>query len=181
MFCQNNPVNFRDPSGLWNYWNPATWGVENGVGYNWWDSFNPFHESAGWSGAFWGASEAAVAFWDVALPFMDFEYIYADDCGNVPDYMRLSRVYSRIAISAYSMRITSGLTKAAFNSMGTGYTFESLPAATQMGVNLVGRGQVLQAVAGQTMGGIAEGLWSGYDLSQGWGLVSDLQQLWFGN
>src|SRR3989339_2114164 len=76
VFCQNNPVNFRDPSGLWNYWNPATWGVENGVGYNWWDSFNPFHESAGWSGAFWGASEAAVAFWDVALPFMDFEYIY---------------------------------------------------------------------------------------------------------
>jgi hypothetical protein len=169
----NNPVNVRDPLGLWNLWNSATWGVANGVGWSWRDSINPFHESAGWSGAFWGASEGAVAFFDVLIPFTDFEYIYADECGNVPKHMVASRLCSRVAILAYSMRITSGATEWAFNQMGSGYTYQSLPAATQTGLDLVLRGQVLQAVGGQAVGGTLEALWTGYDISQGWGMVSD--------
>ena len=45
-----------DPEGLWNLWNPATWGVENSAGWSVGDSLNPFHaDSAGWAGAAEGA------------------------------------------------------------------------------------------------------------------------------
>jgi len=49
-FVANDPINAVDPLGLWNYWNPATWGVRNGAGWSTADSFNPFHESASWNG-----------------------------------------------------------------------------------------------------------------------------------
>ena len=91
-FVDNNPVNGIDPFGLYNIWNPATWGVANGVGYRWYDSFNPLHESAGWSGAAEGAIGGAAASVDGLIPFFDpFEDIYVDECGNVGGVYTFSR------------------------------------------------------------------------------------------
>jgi RHS repeat-associated protein len=49
-FVANNPISSLDVLGQWNYWNVATWGVANGVGWSVWDSLNPFHESNGING-----------------------------------------------------------------------------------------------------------------------------------
>ncbi|MCF7855310.1 MAG: hypothetical protein K9N51_10975, partial [Candidatus Pacebacteria bacterium] len=96
VFCGNNPVNCRDPFGLWNLWSPGTWGVPNGVGWSWRDSINPFHESAGWSGAWEGAKGGALAFADGVIPFWDpFEDYYADECGNVDSAYKWSRGIGR--------------------------------------------------------------------------------------
>jgi RHS repeat-associated protein len=88
----NNPVGGKDPYGLWNLWNPATWGNRNGIGYRWYDSLNPLHESAVWAAAGWGASEGASAALDGIIPFFDpFEIAYADECGNVSGEYKASR------------------------------------------------------------------------------------------
>jgi hypothetical protein len=40
-FTFNNPVNSFDPNGLYNVWNPFTWGDPNSVDDTFWDSLNP--------------------------------------------------------------------------------------------------------------------------------------------
>ena len=109
VFCGDNPVNFVDPLGLWNIWNPATWGVANGIGYNWYDSINPLHESNPWQAGLWGASEGAAAALDGIIPFSDpFEIAYTDECGNTKDGTEWSRAlgqYSRdLYIATLGMR-----------------------------------------------------------------------------
>jgi hypothetical protein len=47
-FVNNDPVNGADAFGLWNVYNPATWGVANAAGWSLGDSLNPLHESASW-------------------------------------------------------------------------------------------------------------------------------------
>src|SRR6266567_966518 len=69
-FVGNNPITSVDPLGLWNLWNPATWGVPNGVGWSLGNSLTPWHESAGWSGfGLQTTSEADAAFIDGINPF----------------------------------------------------------------------------------------------------------------
>ncbi len=69
-YVDNNPVNEVDPLGLWNLWNPATYGVPTGLGTSIWSSLNPIDPSAGWSGfSLETTSEADAAFLDGANPF----------------------------------------------------------------------------------------------------------------
>jgi hypothetical protein len=66
----NTPINSIDALGLWNFWNPATWGARNSFGWSFWSSFNPFHASAGWGGfSLETTSEADAAFLDGVNPF----------------------------------------------------------------------------------------------------------------
>ena len=69
-YVGNNSINGIDPLGLWNLWNPATWGVANGAGWSSWNSLTPWHASAGWAGfSLQTTSEADAAFIDGINPF----------------------------------------------------------------------------------------------------------------
>jgi RHS repeat-associated protein len=69
-YVGNNPISGVDPLGLWNIWNPATWGVSDGIGTSLGNSLNPFDGSAGWSGfSLETSSEADAAFLDGINPF----------------------------------------------------------------------------------------------------------------
>jgi hypothetical protein len=72
-YADGRPDVGTDPYGLWNVWNPATWGVTGG-NYSLLDSLNPYGESASWSGWFppynWKLTgEADAAFLDGVNPF----------------------------------------------------------------------------------------------------------------
>eukprot|EP00825_Cyclidium_porcatum_P034585 TRINITY_DN36366_c0_g1_i1.p1 TRINITY_DN36366_c0_g1~~TRINITY_DN36366_c0_g1_i1.p1 ORF type:complete len:211 (-),score=9.07 TRINITY_DN36366_c0_g1_i1:146-778(-) len=94
-FCRNDPVNFRDPSGLWNLWSPGSWGVANSTAWNFYDSLNPFHESSGlWgeNGGAMGGLQGAAAFLDGVNPFGDpLSSFYLDECGNAQNGTQWSR------------------------------------------------------------------------------------------
>jgi RHS repeat-associated protein len=69
-YVGNNPISGVDPLGLWNIWNPATWGVPTGAGTSILNSLNPLDGSAGWSGfSLETSSEADAAFLDGINPF----------------------------------------------------------------------------------------------------------------
>jgi len=51
-FCFNNPVNGYDPNGLWNLWNPFTWGDPNSVDDNILNSINPWSSGGWWEGMY---------------------------------------------------------------------------------------------------------------------------------
>ena len=72
-YVENNPVNGVDPLGLWNLWNPATWGDANPNGWSVWNSLTPWHESSGytWEGIKWNTGQAAQATLDGIIPFAD--------------------------------------------------------------------------------------------------------------
>jgi hypothetical protein len=79
LFVGNNPISNVDPLGLWNLWNPATWGDENPSGWSVVNSLTPWHESSGytWEGIKQTTSEADAAFLDGLIPFADpFEDLY---------------------------------------------------------------------------------------------------------
>jgi hypothetical protein len=112
VFCGNNPVNERDPFGLWNLWNSGSWGVANGVGWTWRDSLNPLHESSGIfgrDGTLWGEdslfiglSQASASTIDGIIPFWDpFEIAYTDECGTREWYYDASRVLGAFSRNAY--------------------------------------------------------------------------------
>jgi RHS repeat-associated protein len=82
-FVGNNPINGIDPFGLWNLWDPATWGVPTGAGTSMWNSLNPFDGSAGWSGfSLETSSEADAAFLDGVIPGQLFSSLY-DPCDKL--------------------------------------------------------------------------------------------------
>jgi RHS repeat-associated protein len=56
----DSPENFTDPSGLWNLWNPMTWGTRNPNTDRWYNIINPVGESAHWGAAWAGASEGST-------------------------------------------------------------------------------------------------------------------------
>jgi len=58
-YVGNNPISGRDPLGLWNLWNPLTWGLRRQPGEN---PLNPFNSSAEWSATRSGAVAGAEAF-----------------------------------------------------------------------------------------------------------------------
>jgi hypothetical protein len=102
--------NCTDPFGLWNLWSPATWGVANGVGWDIWDSLNPIHESAGWSGAWEGAKGGAAAWADGVIPLWDpFQDVYADECGNVSGDYKASQFFGGVSRDALLVAAGSGL------------------------------------------------------------------------
>jgi RHS repeat-associated protein len=71
-YVDGNPLNGIDPSGLWNIWNPATYGVANGAGSTIYDSLDIFGESAAWGGFGLKTSlQGAAAFIDGIIPFAD--------------------------------------------------------------------------------------------------------------
>ena len=125
----NNPVNVRDPFGLWNLWSPGSWGVANGVGWNWYDSFNPLHESSGlWGddGGLMGASMGAAAALDGIIPFWDpLESAYTDECGVTQagtEYSRALGQYSRdLYIATLGLRGARfrGIERGAWKANGT--------------------------------------------------------------
>ena len=59
-YVANNPINGIDPLGLWNLWNPGTWGVPNVPGENPW---NPVDSSAHWDafGDSWADSAESIS------------------------------------------------------------------------------------------------------------------------
>jgi hypothetical protein len=78
-YVENNPINESDPLGLWNLWNPATWGDANPNGWSFVNSLTPWHESSGytWEGIKETSSEADAAFLDGFIPFADpFSNLY---------------------------------------------------------------------------------------------------------
>jgi len=95
-YVRNDPVNGVDPVGLWNLWNPATWGIsDSGSGIRFWDSLNPFDESANWRVSWNGFAEGGLkglAAWaDGFIPFWDpFEKFYEDECGEIDNVYKTS-------------------------------------------------------------------------------------------
>jgi RHS repeat-associated protein len=67
-YVANNPVNGVDPLGLWNLWNPLTYGVPSNPGENPW---NPIDSSAEWGATGQGAKVGAAAYADGFNPFGD--------------------------------------------------------------------------------------------------------------
>jgi RHS repeat-associated protein len=55
----DEPLNRIDPSGLWNYWNPLTWGTGNPSTDHWYNKINPFGESAHWGATGLGLAQGA--------------------------------------------------------------------------------------------------------------------------
>jgi hypothetical protein len=72
-YVGNNPINGVDPLGLWNLWNPATWGDANPNGWSYGNSFTPWHESSGytWEGIKQNTAQGTEAFVDGVIPFYD--------------------------------------------------------------------------------------------------------------
>jgi len=64
----NSPINYTDPNGLWNLWNPLTWGLPTQPGENPW---NPTDSSAEWAATGEGATKGAAAYADGFIPFSD--------------------------------------------------------------------------------------------------------------
>jgi RHS repeat-associated protein len=56
-YVENDPMDQTDPSGLWNFFNPLTWGTATPAGYS---SFNPFGKSALWGATGEGLSEGGT-------------------------------------------------------------------------------------------------------------------------
>jgi RHS repeat-associated protein len=56
-YVKNSPTTASDPSGLWNLFNPLTWGTRTPDGLS---SFNPFGASAHWGDTAAGIAEGAV-------------------------------------------------------------------------------------------------------------------------
>jgi hypothetical protein len=80
--------------GLWNLWNPATWGVPNAAAWSVWKSLNPYDQESTGYDAFkvreWKKGAAASA--DGLIPFVDpLSSFYKDQCGNIQDAYIWSR------------------------------------------------------------------------------------------
>lgn len=98
----NNPVNVRDPLGLWNLFNPSSYFMGNDASMNWYDSFNPLHNSANWGGQFMALSQGAASTLDGIIPFFDpFESAYTDECGKREWYYDASRSLAAFSRNAY--------------------------------------------------------------------------------
>ncbi len=112
VYCSNDPVNFRDPWGLWGV---QFGGFNIGVG-NPWLAFD--RDS-------WGDLErGAAATLDGIIPFVDpFEIAYADECGNVDSVFKTSRhlgAFSRdIYLGARIPNITKWLKHPKLYEMGS--------------------------------------------------------------
>jgi hypothetical protein len=114
-YVSNNPVNTVDPLGLWNVWNPATWGIGGFEGV---DSVNPVGRSAEWnnyraidfSEGLYAGVDGAIPFWD---PFAD-EGFY-DECD---EDLKISR-----KIGEYGRDVELTLLGAAGGIRGAGYSY----------------------------------------------------------
>jgi len=106
----NDPVNAVDPLGLWNLWNPATWGDANPNGWSVLNSLTPWHESSGytWEGIKWNTGQAAQATLDGIIPFADFFKNNGgyDPCDKSLAWSRRLGAFSR---DVYGGRLFSGL------------------------------------------------------------------------
>lgn len=72
-YVGNDPANKIDPLGLWNLFNPLTWGLPTQPGENPW---KPWDSSAEWGATAEGATKGAAAFADGVVdvvPFVDFK------------------------------------------------------------------------------------------------------------
>jgi hypothetical protein len=67
-YAEGNPVTGIDPVGLWNLWNPLTWGLPSNPDEN---PYNPFDSSGEWSATTEGAKKGAAAYADGIIPFVD--------------------------------------------------------------------------------------------------------------
>ena len=65
-YVLNDPINQIDPLGLWNFWNPLTYGTPSLPGENPW---NPVDSSAHWGATAEGATKGAAAYADGINPF----------------------------------------------------------------------------------------------------------------
>jgi len=91
-FVGNNPVTELDPLGLWNLWNPATWGDRNPDGWSFWNSLTPWHESSGYTlnDLKQNTIQGTEAFIDGIIPFWDpfAENGFYDPCDNALRWSR---------------------------------------------------------------------------------------------
>jgi RHS repeat-associated protein len=72
-YVDNGPTSGIDPYGLWNLWNPGSWGQANAVSWSWKDSLVPWHESSGYTqeGFAEDTNHALEAFADGVIPIWD--------------------------------------------------------------------------------------------------------------
>jgi RHS repeat-associated protein len=106
-YVANNPINGVDPLGLWNLWNPFTYGLPTQPGEN---SWNPFDSSAEWGATREGATQGFKAWADEMTPFWDpFEGEY-DPCemGFSRGMGKMSRYAAETALGARFASMFSG-------------------------------------------------------------------------
>jgi len=72
-YVNNGPTTGIDPYGLWNLWNPLSWGQRNAVSWSWTDSLIPWHDSSGYAreSFIFGFEKGGAAFLDGVIPFAD--------------------------------------------------------------------------------------------------------------
>ena len=98
-YVRNNPVSGTDPMGLWNLWNPATWGVRGS--YSVWNSLNPFGSSASWNGYSWDRlGQSAQATLDGIIPFSD-PFLEGGGYSRCDRSLAWSRFFGAFARDAY--------------------------------------------------------------------------------
>jgi len=85
-YGKNSPINYTDPTGLWNLFNPLTWGLPTQPGENPW---NPVDSSAEWGATGEGASEGAAAYADGLIPFVDPFDDHYDKCDKSTQWSKV--------------------------------------------------------------------------------------------
>jgi RHS repeat-associated protein len=154
-YVHNNPINDIDPLGLWNLWNPATWGDSNPNGWSVWNSLTPWHESSGytWEGIKWNTGQAAQATLDGIIPFWD---PFKDNGGYDPCDKALawSRRLGAFSRDIYAGRLFSGAfsagSKSVFWSGGESAKLAAMDYATANGLQTMEMtigGKALQALS----------------------------------
>ena len=145
-YVNNNPINSVDPLGLWNLWNPATWGVRNGAGWSVWNSLTPWHESAGWGGfSLETTSEADAAFLDGINPFGNpfAKMGLYDPCDKALKWSK------GIGTATFAVEGALAGGAAAFSARGTSIFFSGKGAeATAIALAEAGEGSTIYNTAG---------------------------------
>src|SRR5439155_3305959 len=145
-FVGNNPISGLDQLGLWNLWNPATWGVPNGAGWSLLDSLTPWHESAGWSGfSLQTTSEADGAFLDGINPFGNpFANMgLYDPCDKALKWSR------RVGTATRDVEVGLATLGAAFYAQGTTIVYSGAAAETEaLSLAAAGEGTTILNTAG---------------------------------
>ena len=135
--------------GLWNLWNPLTYGTPSLPGENPW---NPVDSSAHWGATAEGATKGAAAYADGFIPFSDpFQdagvYDPCKDKGTATSQF-LGKVGQTAALTATG----AGVGSAVFKSSGIPFSSLSLGqqsiVANNIGSAILGSGNAVSRVAG---------------------------------
>jgi RHS repeat-associated protein len=166
-YVGNNPINGADQLGLWNLWNPATWGDKNPQNWSFWNSITPWHESSGFTRNGWdghyrllytGNSSSSDEVYDQATSAAG-AYLYCN-----------SPIRGAYFFAGVHGRSVEGLGLLGYELDHGGYTgwigaagFSALGVGVATGVEQIDGGPLMPIVIGDVgvgVGGVG-GFWSG--------------------